>query len=434
MVLSYNTPRPVVIGAGVVGCSIALELARRGHAPLVVDRGHAAGGGSTSASSAVVRFSYSTLDAVRLAWESKHLWDRWSDHLGVTDESGLARFIRTGLIILESPASRLSMVQEHFDLVGVPYEELTAAQLERRLPDLDVGRYWPPRALDDPSFWDDADGAPLGAYDTPDAGYVDDPALAAHNLMVAAQAHGAEFRFRTAVTGIHRDDRVRAVELADGSTVAASFAINAAGPHSSVLNRLAGLPDTGIRTRPLRQEVHVVPAPIGSTGPHEVAVSDSDLGTYMRPHLGGTFMIGGLEPECDPLVWVDDPDHFAEHPTVETWEAQTTRAARRLTSLRIPSAPAGLAALYDVSDDWMPVYDRSELPGWYMAIGTSGNQFKNAPMIGLLMTALIEACEAGHDHDHDPVVVHGPITGEPIDIGHFSRRRAVHTTTNSVLG
>ena len=28
----------------------------------------------------------------------------------------------------------------------------------------------------------------------------------------------------------------------------------------------------------------------------------------------------------------------------------------------------------DVSDDWIPIYDQSSLPGYYMAIGTSGNQ------------------------------------------------------------
>lgn len=54
----------VIIGAGVVGCSIALGLARAGLAVVVVDRNKAVGAGSTSASSAVVRFHYSTRDGV----------------------------------------------------------------------------------------------------------------------------------------------------------------------------------------------------------------------------------------------------------------------------------------------------------------------------------------------------------------------------------
>ena len=40
-----------------------------------------------------------------------------------------------------------------------------------------------------------------------------------------------------------------------------------------------------------------------------------------------------------------------------------------------------------------------------MAIGTSGNQFKNAPVVGHLMAELIDKVEHGHDHDNDPVKV-----------------------------
>ena len=41
-----------------------------------------------------------------------------------------------------------------------------------------------------------------------------------------------------------------------------------------------------------------------------------------------------------------------------------------------PNQHAGLVDLYDVSDDWIPIYDKSDLKGYYQAIGTSGNQFK----------------------------------------------------------
>jgi sarcosine oxidase, subunit beta len=427
---------PLIIGGGVMGCSIAFHLARAGHHPIVVDKGPAAGAGSTSASSALIRFNYSALDAVKLAWESAKLWQRWPDFLGVADEIGQARFIRTGMLVLDSPVTALERVQGHFDEIGIPYERLDAEALHARFAALDLGRFLPPRPVDDPAFWNDATGPEITAYLTPDAGFVDDPMLAAHNLMVAAKAHGALFRFRTEVSEIHEvHGRVHEVVFKDGTTLETPVVVNAAGPHSSVVNGMAGVGTTGIKTRALRQEVHVVPAPRGcSIDEGGVAIADADLGTYLRPHLGGTFLIGGLEPECDPLVWVDDPDVFDEHPTPEVWDAQTTRAARRITTLGVPNRPSGVAALYDVSDDWLPVYDRTELDGFYVAIGTSGNQFKNAPMVGLLMRDLIEACEDGHDHDAEPVVVTGPITGMTIDLGQFSRRRKVHATTNSVLG
>ena len=116
------------------------------------------------------------------------------------------------------------------------------------------------------------------------------------------------------------------------------------------------------------------------------------------------------------------------------WEAQTLRAARRLPELGVPSRPVGLAAVYDVSTDWLPIYDRTAVDGFYVAIGTSGNQFKNAPMVGPLMGELIDQCESGRDHDRHPVQMLGPYTGLTIDLGRFSRLRTPQNTTNSVLG
>ena len=61
------------------------------------------------------------------------------------------------------------------------------------------------------------------------------------------------------------------------------------------------------------------------------------------------------------------------------------RLARRIPDFGVPSQPSGIAAMYDASDDWVPIYDRSSLHGYFMACGTSGNQFKNAPMAGQYM-------------------------------------------------
>ena len=91
--------------------------------------------------------------------------------------------------------------------------------------------------------------------------------------------------------------------------------------------------------------------------------------------------------------------------------------------------------LYDVSDDWIPIYDKSDLGGFYMAVGTSGNQFKNAPIAGEMMAELVEACEAGHDHDRDPVRFHLKHIDRTIDLGFYSRRREINPESSfSVLG
>lgn len=425
----------VVVGAGVIGCSIAYRLARGGKKVIVVDRGPTAGAGSTSSSSAIIRFHYSTLDGVLASWESKHLWEQWEGFLEGGDDAGLARFHQPGVLVIDPPSdTRTALVLGLFDKVGVPYESFTAEELAAAFPGLDTGRYWPPKAVGDPDFWTGPNGE-VCAYFTPDGGFVDDPQLAAHNLMTAAVRKGATFRFRTGVARIlSSGGRVSGVGLAGGETISAPVVVNAAGPFSSRLNEMAGVIDefSTISTRPLRQEVHVVEAPedfrLGGGG---TVVNDGDLGTYFRPHPGDTITIGGLEPECDPLVWVDDPDHYDPHPTVETWEAQVLRTARRLQGVRIPSRPTGLAALYDVTPDWVAVYDRTGLDGFFVAIGTSGNQFKNAPLVGRFMEALIEA---GASHDSKPVSYRCEVTGQVIDLGHYSRLRTPARTTMSVLG
>ena len=94
----------------------------------------------------------------------------------------------------------------------------------------------------------------------------------------------------------------------------------------------------------------------------------------------------------------------------------------------------GIAGLYDVTPlDWHPILDRTDVPGYYVAIGTSGSSFKTAPVIGALMTELILACEGGHDHDADPVRITLPRVGFEVDIGFFSRRRGARQSSNTVL-
>ena len=59
--------------------------------------------------------------------------------------------------------------------------------------------------------------------------------------------------------------------------------------------------------------------------------------------------------------------------------------------------------------DWTPVYDRTDRPGFYVAMGTSGNQFKNAPVVGTLMRTLVDAVVdlAGTDPDAAVIVGRG---------------------------
>ena len=112
---------------------------------------------------------------------------------------------------------------------------------------------------------------------------------------------------------------------------------------------------------------------------------------------------------CDEREYVD-PDDYDQTINAEQWEVQMLRANRRLPALGMPHEKKGIVDLYDVSDDWIPIYDRTDLDGFYVAIGTSGNQYKNAGSAAQMMGDLVEAVEAGHDHDRD-LRREGPLLG-----------------------
>jgi sarcosine oxidase, subunit beta len=427
---SNGSPEVLIIGAGVIGAAIALELARRGRRTLNVDRQPAAGAGPTSNSCAIIRAHYSSHDGVAMAYESFFYWDSWAEYLEL-DGAGpdIARYHRRGSVLIADGNGHLERSLTHFDEIGVPYERWDEDRLARYLPGANLGRLWPPCPVDDPAFRQAPSEDLGGAIFTPGSGYVSDPQLASQNLQQAAERLGARFRFRSSVTAIEsRGDQVTGVVIDGEERVEAPVVINVAGPHSDLVNRMAGVTEgMNIRTHPLRHEVHIVKAPEGFDAERNGAhVSDADSGIYFRPETGDNILVGSEDPVCDDREWVEDPDDFDRGVTQKQWERQVFRLARRLPTLGIPNQRRGVVDLYDVSDDWIPIYDRSDLGGYYMAIGTSGNQFKNAPVVGRLMAELVEACESGHDHDADPGHIRALHTGLDLDLGFYSRRREIN--------
>ena len=272
----------------------------------------------------------------------------------------------------------------------------------------------------------------------PQAGYVTDPALATHNLQRAAETHGAEFKFNARVARIiTKAGRCAGVELTTGEQLLAPVVINVAGPASAKLNDMAGVTaDMTIQTRALKQEVVHVPMPEGYFADNQkFLISDNDTFLYCRPEKGDSLLIGSDDPPCDPHVWVDDPDSDDWRHFTEQAQIQAMRMAQRAPTIGIPNSTRGVVDLYDVSDDWIPIYDKSSLPGFYMACGTSGNQFKNAPVVGKIMTELVRYCESGNDHDTTPATLRLNYTDTTLDLSFFSRKREINQDSSfSVLG
>ncbi|MBW1714105.1 MAG: FAD-binding oxidoreductase, partial [Deltaproteobacteria bacterium] len=420
----------IIIGAGIIGACVGFELAKKGYQTLNIDKLHAAGVGSTAASCAIVRAHYSTRDGVAMAYENFSIWQNWEKYLEVKDPQGLAQYKNTGSLLLKSQGHDWRKVLRHYQEVGVEFEEWTVDQIKDRMPIYDLHQYWPPSRPEDEDFWKKPTALLEGAIYCPGGGYMSDPQLSTHNVQVACQAKGGQFLFNAEVVDIRRQDgRVLGVTLKSGEQIDAPVVVNVAGPHSFIINRLAGVEEgMNIKTRALRHEVHHVPSPQGFDFERDgIHTSDGDNASYFRPEVGNHILVGSEDPECDPREWVQDPDNFNRSITDGQYKAQVYRLARRIPSLGIPRKQQGVVDLYDVSDDWLPIYDKSDLKGFYMAVGSSGNQYKTAPVVGMIMAELIDQCQKhGLDHDRNPLRFTLPRCGVIINLGLLSRLRQIN--------
>ncbi|WP_181439821.1 FAD-binding oxidoreductase [Curtobacterium sp. MCBD17_028] len=426
---SGRTADVVVIGAGVLGCAIAVSALRTGRRVTVVDGNRTAGFGSTSSSAGIIRVHAFDAESSAMAAESVLAWEDWRTVTETPAEQEVARFVRCGSYLLEDDGV-LDTMAGVMDRAGVRYHEVDGDALAAALPWIDTRRFGPPSRTDAAEFWREPDGRFERALHTPSSGYVGDPALAAQNLAGQAARLGAVFLLGARVVAI--DDPVAGstvLRLADGSTVEGATVVNVAGPGSRAVNALAGVGgDFRVRLEAQRHELHWFRMPEGVDMARDGAhIVDGDLGLNFRPDGEGAVLVGGNGAAVDGVETIDDPDALVATPTRASWFRDAARLARRVPGLRVPATPSGLAGVYDVTEDWLPVYDRTDRDGFFVAMGTSGNQFKTAPVVGDLVVALLEATDAGRDLDTDPVAVTLPRTGRTIDTAAFSRRRTPQT-------
>ena len=372
----------VIIGSGVIGCATALELARRGWRTLSVDKAPSAGSGSTINSCAIIRFSYSTVEGVLLSWEGQQYWANWADYIGADDELGLVDFHQCGqLLIRTGKDDHTERVAELWRDLDIPFETWGLDDFEKNLPILDLGLFGPPKRPDDEHFWDDAHGSIAGGYYTPGAGYISDPQLSCHNLQRGAEAEGGEFWFNAEVTSINS---------VDGRTTG-----NHAGrrPRSRCTRcgercgtaQLSHQPDG----RRFRLDEHQDQGSTTRSAPRSsarrISISWQTVWSRLMTTSAST---SGQRPATTFSSAAQTP--VATSASSSTLTTTTSRSRSRSGRPRYfgptgeclasacPHDKKGVVDLYDVSDDWLPIYDKTDLEGFYVAIGTSGNQYKNA--------------------------------------------------------
>ena len=339
----------VVVGAGVVGASVAFHLAERGIETLVIDRDGPAAG-STARSGALIRAHYSTSLEVDLAWESlTDYFEPWGERVG-----GGCGFTRSGFAYLVG-AENVEALRHNVALqrkVGVETGLVSPDELREIEPALRT------------------EGVALAAYE-PRGGYAD-PAATAVGFLRAAEALGASFERRRATALVVRGDRLRGVRT-DADTLEAKTVVLAAGAWSVPLATSVGL-DLPIRPAWVRVAIFERPYEL----PTHLTIIDTTEGFYARPAAEHATLVGSR----DSLEWTSDPDA----PTPEPEGAFVAEVLRRL-ALRLPAlagAPyrSGRSGILDMTPDGRPLLGPAGPDGLYLAAGWSGTGFKKAPAVG----------------------------------------------------
>ena len=342
-------PEAIVVGAGVVGASVAFHLAEEGIDTLVVDReGPAAG--STARSGALIRAHYPTALEADLAWASlTDYFEPWGERVG-----GGCGFTRTGFAYLAGEDG-VEALRHNVALqkgVGVETELIGPEELKEIDPALRT------------------DGVALAAYE-PRGGYAD-PTATTVGFLRAALAHGARFERRRVTALRTRGDEVVGVET-EGGPLDASVVVLAAGAWSVPFVASVGLE---LPIHPARVQMALFERPYSL--PTHLTLIDSALGFYARPTAERDTLVGTRAS----LSWLDDPDVWEPAPDLAFVEEAASLLSRRIPALGGAPYRSGRAGVLDMTPDGRPILGPEGPEGLYLAVGWSGAGFKKAPAVG----------------------------------------------------
>jgi sarcosine oxidase subunit beta len=355
-------PEIVVVGAGVMGASVAWHLAARGcRDVLVLDRAPAPGLGSTGKASGGFRAQFATAVEIGLSLLAREKLLRFPDEIGA--DPGYRPYGYLFLAGDEAQMAALRSIRPLQRSLGVPVEEIGPQ---------DVGRLNP--AVD-------AAGIAGGSF-CPIDGFLR-PLAILNGYVEAARRLGVRFEFGAEVTGFavakRLPGRVMAVETAAGP-IAADHVVNAAGPWAGALGRLAG---TEIPVVPLRRQVAAtVPT---SALPEEMPMTIFlDDGFHLRVRDGRVLL---LWPQ--PSSSADPFDAGFD----ESWlPGLLERAHARVPCLRgVPVDRAACwAGLYEMSPDQRAIVGRApRLVNLWLINGSSGHGVMHSPALGQLVAEMI---------------------------------------------
>ena len=350
------TADAVIVGGGVMGCSILYNLAARGMKDLVLLERDVLGSGSTGRSQAICRMHYSNAVTARMAWQSLDVYRNFDEIVG-----GPSGFVRTGYLVVVGPEDRKAL-EDNVSMqiaLGIKTAVVSPADVEEIAPMLEVK---------------DAGGL---AYE-PESGYAD-PYRVTATYARRSRELGAQIYMRTPATEIEiTGGKVSAVATENGRTET-SIAIIATGPWSKHVFARMGM-DIPLGTA--RHQVITIRRPEDAIPTHP-AVGDIAQEFSFRPDSNNLTLIGAGEDDADP-------DTYNQGVDMEVVEDTFGKLVRRMPAISRGYFRGGWSGLFTVTPDWHPILDRVEdIKGLYCAVGFSGHGFKLAPMVGITMAELI---------------------------------------------
>jgi sarcosine oxidase subunit beta len=343
-----------IIGAGVVGCSIAFHLARLGQKDVrILEREALPGSGSTAKANGGIRAQFTTDVNVRMSLASMDILDALEPEIG---EPPVYR--KAGYLFVTGSAERLEAMRAaaaYQRARGVAVEVLEEKGVRDLAP-------WVGGAIV---------GGTFGARD----GFID-PGRLANFFLGDATTRGVSIQYQAELTSAERERGGYRLRTSAGELFAGRV-VNAAGAYAAGVAELFAvkLPVVPVRrhlflTGPCPQ----IPARIPMT-------IDADSGVLVRRE-GDRVLIAYSNP--------DEPAGFNT-----SFDAQFPERFIEPLTERFPLvAEAGLdmrrswAGLYEVTPDHHAVIDEP-LPGFFLANGFSGHGVMHSPAAGRCVAEMI---------------------------------------------
>ena len=358
----------VVIGAGILGSSVAHFLTKLGWSDIVLlDKG-AVCSGSTRYSAANVRQHYSNEVGIRLAVRAVEMFEHDEDELG-----GPSGFVRCGYMVM-APRGGEQAIRD-----VVPRQQSLGVQTEIISPEALADRY--------PAI--DTEGIGLACVEST-SGYAD-PVATTRALVASARERGLRVFEHREVTGIERlNGSIVGVRTTEGD-IATPVVVNAAGPWGDRIGRLAGIEYALTFSRE-----HEVQLELPADFDQIPVTSDAAQRLYFRPQGANRLLVGeGWPKDVEP----DDPETYDAGTDDEHVERMLEKLFRRVPSLRDRVRYlTGYSGMYDITADWYPIVGAEPgLDGYYSAFGGSGHCFKLGPPIGEALAHVIAGREPAID-------------------------------------